>query len=68
MTNFTEANQARLSLKMMLSNYSWYNGSIISTENNDFIIIVHVSRLDNNVRKVVPIVHNGVSVKVDISS
>lgn len=66
MATFTEAEQARLSLKMNLSHYAWHNGSSIAYEEGDFIIILQVSKLNNDMKKIIPIVHNGVSVRVDV--
>jgi hypothetical protein len=67
MATFNEAQQVRLSLKMNLSNYSWYNGSTVIPLDGDFIILVHVSRLDNDVKKVIPILYNNVSIKTELS-
>lgn len=66
MSTFNEANQARLSLKMILSNYSWFSYSNVEAENDDYIIVIGVSWTDNSIRKIIPIVHNGVGVKVDV--
>ncbi len=65
MSSFKEANQARTSLKMIFSQYSWYEGSSVVPDNGDYCIVVNVSRMDNSVRKVIPIVHQGVSVKAE---
>lgn len=66
MSSFKEANQARTSLKMIFSQYSWYEGSTVVPDNGDYCIVVNVSRMDNSVRKVIPIVHQGVSVRVEV--
>ena len=66
MSSFKEANQARTSLKMLFSQYSWYEGSTVVPDNGDYCIVVSVSRMDNLVRKVIPIVHQGVSVKTEV--
>ncbi len=66
MTTFKEANQLRLALKMKLSHYGWYNGSAIYTNEDDYAIVVHVDRLDDKVRKVIPPLIDGVSVKTEI--
>lgn len=65
MSTFVEANQAKLSLKMTLSNYAWYNGMSIAPDNDDWCIVVSITQMDNSVRKVIPIVHKGITVKVD---
>jgi hypothetical protein len=60
---FNEANQAKLSLKMSLSNYAWYKSSFVGVDGSDWIVVVNVRALDDKVRKTVPIVHHGVSVR-----
>lgn len=64
MTTFNEANQARLSLKMSLSHYAWFNGLSVQLEDGDYIIVVNINaQISDKIRKIVPIVHNGVGVK-----
>jgi len=65
MATFNEANHARLSLKMTLSRYHWYNGSSVLSKDGDYYVVIHASKLDDGVRKIVPIVHKDVSIKVD---
>jgi len=68
MNTFKEANQAKTALKMTLSNYGWFkNMSIASDEKGcSFCVVVSVSKLDNSVRKVIPNVFEGVSVKTEL--
>jgi hypothetical protein len=66
MTTFKEANQARLAIKMKLSNYSWYNSSSIVADNADYCVSVSVKKLDNQVRKLIPPVYDGIVVKTEI--
>lgn len=66
MTTFREANQIRASLKMKLSNYSWYNSSCVLFDKDDYYIVVHVRKVDNQVRKVIPPVLDGVNIKTEI--
>lgn len=66
MSTFKEAHQARLSLKMKLSSYAWYSGSGVFTDEADYMIIVNVKKLDNQVRKLIPPVIDGVSVKTEV--
>lgn len=68
MSTFNEANQARLSLKLKLANYSFYSSSIVASDEADdgYRIIVNVKRLDDSVRKVIPTTVNGVSVKIEL--
>jgi len=67
-TTFHSANQARLSLKLLLANYSWYSGSSVETEGSDYVVIVYVPQIDDKIRKIIPSVHAGVSIKTDVSS
>ena len=68
MAVFSDANQAKLALKMKLSNYYWYRSSAVITEGNDYCIVVYIDRLDNSIRKIIPMVINGTSVKVDVAA
>lgn len=67
MASFKEANQTRVALKMKLSNYAWYSGSGVIVNNDDYIIVVTVNELNNNVRKIIPPVIDGVEVKVEVN-
>lgn len=68
MNTFKEANQAKTSLKMNLSNYGWFKGISVGSDNNgaSYCVIVSVSHIDNRVRKVIPAVFEGVSVKTEV--
>jgi len=65
MASFNEANQARLSLKMKLSQYAWYISSTVILANGEYIVVVSVSALNNQVRKLVPPVFNGVYIRTE---
>ena len=65
MATFHEANQARLELKMKLSNYCWYDSSAVIINNDGFGIVIIVDVVDNKVRKVIPPTINGVSIKTE---
>lgn len=67
MAMFKDANQVRLQLKMKLSIYSWYANSRVQTESDGYSIVVGVRQLDNKVRKLVPQVIDGVSVKTELA-
>lgn len=54
MTTFFEATQAKLILKMSLSNYSWYEGISVIFEKDKFLVLVSVSKINNMVKKIVP--------------
>ena len=64
-TTFMEANRTRLELKMKLSNYAWYHSSAVITDSDGYGVIIVVERLDNQVRKIIPPVLNGVSIKTE---
>lgn len=66
MATFNEANQVRLALKMKLSVYSWYVSSITHTVSDGYGVIVNVSHIDNNVRKIIAPVIDGVSIKTEV--
>lgn len=66
MTTFSEANQARLALKMKLSQYSWYSSSTVVTADDGFTIVVGVKALDNKVRKMIPPVIDGIGVRTEV--
>jgi hypothetical protein len=67
MTTFSEANQARLALKMALSQYAWFSGIIVQSTNDGFVVVVQVNRIDDVVRKTVPIVRDGVDVRTEMA-
>jgi hypothetical protein len=66
MSTFRETNQARVALKMKLCNYAWYKGSVICAVSDGWGILVSSRKIDNSVRKVVPPVLDGVSVRVEV--
>lgn len=66
MSTFSEANQVRLMLKMKLSMYAWYSSSTVIAIDDGFGVIVGVKHMDNNVRKLVAPVIDGVSVKTEL--
>jgi hypothetical protein len=68
MPTFNEANQARLALKMKLSNYAWYNSSRVYSTNDGFGVIVAVYHVDNQVRKLIAPVFNGISIKTEVDN
>jgi len=65
MTTFSEANQTKLSLKMQLHFFSWFNSiSVITEDGGDYGVLVLVNGLNDSIRKVVPTVKDDVSVRV----
>lgn len=65
MATFMDANRTRLELKMKLSNYAWYHSSAIISETDGYAVLVTVKHIDNQVRKIIPPVVNGVNVKTE---
>ena len=66
MKSFYETNQIRLKLKMALSQYAWYKASHIVSSDDGFVIVISITHLDNNVRKLISPVFNNVSVKTEV--
>lgn len=66
MVTFSEANQARLALKMKLSQHAWYSSSTVASDKGGYSIVVHVTTLNNTVRKAIPQVVSGVSIKTEL--
>ena len=65
-TTFREANLIRAALKMKMSNYYWYNSSCVLFDQDDYCIVIHVKRLDNQVRKAIPPVFEGISIRTEV--
>jgi hypothetical protein len=65
MTTFNAANQVRLALKMKLSKFYWYDGSLVINQSDGYAVVIVVKYLDNNIRKLISPVIDGVSVKVE---
>ena len=66
MATFMEANQARLALKMKLGMHYWYNTVAVANGDGEFHVVVYVKKIDDKIRKTVPQVYNGVSVKTEV--
>jgi len=66
MVTFREANQVRISLKIKLSMYAWYSSSTVGSIDDGYSVVIHVSRLDNQIRKIIAPIINGVSVKTEL--
>lgn len=66
MSTFGDANQVRLMLKMKLSQYAWYSSSTVLSNDDGFCVVIGVKQLDNTVRKLIPPVIDGVSVRAEV--
>lgn len=66
MSSFSEANQVRLFLKMKLSQYAWYSSSMVHSIDDGFGVTIGVKHIDNQIRKLIAPVINGVSVKTEV--
>jgi hypothetical protein len=60
-TTFSEFNQARVSLKMMLINYAWFS-SIMQSYKDDCSLIVNINYSDPMIEKIVPKTHKNVPI------
>jgi len=65
MSTFKEAHQVRVALKVKLSQYCWYANSTVVSNDGDYSIVVVVKKLDNQVRKIIPPVIDGISIKTE---
>ena len=65
MSTFKEASQVRLSLKMKLSQYSWYISSVVVVDDDGYSVLVVAKHVDNSVRKIISPVINGVGIKTE---
>lgn len=66
MSTFREASQVRLVMKMKLSMHAWYSSSTVVSVDDGFGVVIGVKHMDNNIRKLVPPVVDGVSVKAEV--
>jgi hypothetical protein len=66
MVTFSTANRVRLSIKMKLSQHSWYKSSLVISDADGYSIVINVKRLDNQIRKLISPVVEGVSVKTEV--
>lgn len=66
MSTFKEANQVRTSLKMKLSTHYWYSTSGVFSTEDDYYILITVKKIDNQVRKIIPPVMDGIVIKLDV--
>lgn len=65
MVSFREANQARTSLKIPLSYYSWCKSLSVETEDGHYFVTVYTTHIDNAVKSAVPPFHKGVSIRIE---
>jgi hypothetical protein len=66
MSTYNEAGQVHVRLKMLLSQYAWYSSSLVVSASDGYSVLVLVKRLDNQVRKVIPQVIDGVDIRTDL--
>jgi hypothetical protein len=65
-TTFSEANQLRLKLKMKYSLHWWYSSGVVVAIDDGFGVIIMVKQLDNNIRKIISPIVNGIVVKTEV--
>jgi hypothetical protein len=61
--SFSAANQAKLALKMKLSQHSWYKSAAVEADGDEWCVVITTSKIDDRVKKTVPVVYEGVSIK-----
>jgi hypothetical protein len=62
--SFNAANQAKLAIKMKCSQFSWYRSSHIEAEGDEYIVVISITvPVNDAIRKTIPPVYEGVSVK-----
>ena len=66
MSNYNQANQARLKLKMKLCQCAWYVDSTVVFMDEGYGILIHVSKIDDKVRKEIPQVMDDISIRTEI--
>ncbi len=66
MTTVKEANQVRAALKMRLSRFWWYCYSDVLSGKSGYYIVVYVKQQNNFVRKHIPYVISGVTIKPEL--
>lgn len=67
MSSFNEANRVKNSLKMALSNYSWYDGISVEVFGGSYVVVVSV---DNNYLKsfnLIPPFKDGINIQVSVN-
>lgn len=62
---FSDINQARLSLKMVLADYSWFR-SVIIVNKHGWVLEVNVNAFDPRIEHIVPKSHRGMSIHVNM--
>lgn len=61
---YSDINQARVSLKMILANYSWFD-SVVIVNRDGWLLEVQINRSDSKIKDIVPNVHKDVPVHVN---
>ncbi len=65
MHSFIEVNKTRTTLKMNLSNYSWYLGSRVELRNGELTIKVLVKKINDKIKKIVPHILDGIEISLE---
>ena len=63
-----ETNTLRHGLKYKLANYSWYHNSYVIGDYEGYAIVVEVSRIDDEVKKIVPTYLKHTNIKLQLKS
>ena len=65
MCTYVEARRSRILLKTLLSLYSWYYNSEIITENGQYIILISTTRINSEIRNIIPSSYNNIAIKIN---
>lgn len=65
MSTYIEAVRSKTSLKTFLSFYSWYHSSEIVFENGQYMIMISVNRINDEIRNVIPNTHNNITIRTN---
>lgn len=65
MSTFKEADQARVALKMKLSQYAWYKSCAVLSVDDGYCVVVTVKNVNNTVRKIISPVIDGVTIRTE---
>lgn len=68
MWSVKETNTLRHAIKYKLANYSWYHNSYIVGDNEGYAIVVEVTKIDDQVKKLVPTYIKNTNVKLQLKS
>lgn len=63
-----ETNTLRHGIKYKLANYSWYHNSYVVGDFEGYAIVVEVTRIDDEVKKIVPSFVKNTNIKLQLKT